>query len=130
MPNDKFEKGLTVRKEWLGEAYVERSMSNADAFMMPMQELATECCWGTAWARPGLPHKTRSMLVMVMLTALNRQHELKLHVGAALDNGITVAEIREVLLQAATYCGVPAGLEAFRTAQAALKEKGADLNKI
>ncbi len=130
MASEKFEKGLEVRKAWLGEAYVERNLGKAEEFMMPMQEFITESCWGTAWARPGLPRKTRSMLVMAMLVALDRQHELKAHVGAAYDNGTTLEEIREVLLQAATYCGVPAGLDAFRSAREALKERGVDLNKI
>lgn len=127
---DRFEKGLKLRKQVLGEAHVERSMAATNAFMMPMQEFTTESCWGTAWAREGLPLKTRSMLCIALLTSLNRQHELGLHVAAALDNGCTVAEIQEVLLHAATYCGVPAGLDAFRTAQTALKARGIDLDKI
>lgn len=127
---DRFEKGLKLRKQVLGEAHVERSMANTDKFMMPMQEFVVESCWGTAWARDGLPLKTRSMLCIALLTSLNRQHELGMHVAAALDNGCTVAEIQEVLLHAATYCGVPCGLDAFRTAQAALKARGIDLNDI
>ncbi len=127
---DRFPGGLELRKQVLGEAHVERSMANTDKFMLPMQEFATESCWGTAWTRPGLPLKTRSLLCITLLTSLNRQHELGLHVAAALDNGCSVAEIQEVLLHAATYCGVPAGLEAFRTAQAALKARGIDLNEF
>jgi 4-carboxymuconolactone decarboxylase len=127
---DRFPGGLEVRKKVLGEAYVERSLGNATTFSMPMQEFATESCWGTAWTRPGLPRKTRSLLCITLLTALNRQHELGLHVAAALDNDCTVAEIQEVLLHAATYCGVPAGIEAFRTAEKALKERGVDLDSL
>ena len=125
---DRFEKGLKLRKQVLGEAHVERSMANTDTFMMPMQEFVVESCWGTAWARDGLPLKTRSMLCIALLMSLNRQHELGMHVAAALDNGCSVAEIQEVLLHAATYCGVPSGLDAFRTAQTALKARGIDLN--
>lgn len=124
---DRFEQGLALRKQVLGAEHVERSMGKTSKFMMPMQEFTTESCWGTAWARPGLPLKTRSLLCIALLTSLNRQHELGLHVAAALDNGCTVAEIQEVLLHAATYCGVPAGLDAFRTAQAALEKRGVDL---
>lgn len=127
---DRFPKGLELRKKVLGEAHVERSMANTNKFMMPMQEFATESCWGTAWAREGLPRKTRSMLCIALLTALNRQHELGMHVAAALDNDCTVSEIQEVLMHAATYCGVPAGLEAFRTAEKALEQRGVDLDAI
>ncbi len=127
---DRFPKGLELRKKVLGEAHVERSMANTNKFMMPMQEFTTESCWGTGWSRPGLPMKTRSMLCIALLTALNRQHELGMHVAAALDNGCTVSEVQEVLMHAATYCGVPAGLDAFRTAEKALKDRGVDLNDI
>ena len=94
---DRFPKGLELRKKVLGEAHVERSMANTNKFMMPMQEFTTESCWGTGWSRPGLPMKTRSMLCIALLTALNRQHELGMHVAAALDNGCTVSEVQEVL---------------------------------
>lgn len=127
---DRFDRGLALRKQVLGEAHVERSMGATSRFMLPMQEFTTESCWGTAWSRPGLPLKTRSMLCIALLASLNRQHELGLHVAAALDNGCTVAEIREVLLHAATYCGVPSGLDAFRTAEAALKARGIDLDDL
>ena len=127
---DRFEKGLRLRKLVLGEAHVERSMAKTSKFMMPMQELTVESCWGTAWARDGLPRKTRSLLCIALLTALNRQHELGMHCAAALDNDCTVAEVQETLLHAATYCGVPAGLEAFRSAEAALKARGVDLDKV
>lgn len=130
MPSEKYEKGLAIRRQVLGDKYVDASIAAADAFTMPMQELATEVCWGSAWARDGLPRKTRSLINLAMLTALDRQQELKLHVRAAIDNGCTALEIREVLLHAATYCGIPAGLEAFRSAREALKERGIDTDKL
>lgn len=130
MPSEKYEKGLAIRRQVLGDSYVDASIAAADAFTMPMQELATEVCWGSAWARDGLPRKTRSLINLAMLTALDRQQELKLHVRAAIDNGCTALEIREVLLHAATYCGIPAGLEAFRSAREALKERGIDTDKL
>jgi 4-carboxymuconolactone decarboxylase len=122
MSKDVYEKGLAIRREVLGPEYVDNAIKSADAFNRPLQELVTEYCWGAVWGRPGLPRKTRSMLNLAMLTALNRPHELKLHVKAALKNGVTREEISEVLLQAAIYCGVPAAVDAFRTAREALKE--------
>jgi 4-carboxymuconolactone decarboxylase len=117
-----FERGLRVRKEVLGDAYVDASLASADSFTQPMQELVTEYCWGAVWTREGLTRKTRSMLNLAMLTALNRPHELKMHVKGALRNGVTQDEIREVLLQATIYAGVPAGVDAFRVAREALNE--------
>jgi 4-carboxymuconolactone decarboxylase len=125
MSQSLFDRGLAVRKAVLGAEYVEKSLAQADEFSRPLQELVTEYCWGAIWAREGLPRKTRSLLNIVMLTALNRQHELKLHVMGALRNGCTRTEIQEALLQAAIYAGVPAGVEAFRTAQAAIAEYSA-----
>lgn len=116
------ETGDRIRREVLGDAHVERSLRAATDFARPLQELVTEYCWGAVWGRPGLQKTTRSIINIAMLTALNRQHELALHVRGALNNGCTVDEIREVILQAAIYCGVPAGLEASRTAEAAIKE--------
>jgi 4-carboxymuconolactone decarboxylase len=124
-----FEKGLSVRRAVLGSAYVDKSLANADDFMKPMQKLVTEYCWGEIWTRPGLDRRTRSFLNLAMLTALNRPHELKLHVRGALNNGITRAEICEVFLQAAIYCGVPAALESFKNALEVLKEEDAASNK-
>jgi 4-carboxymuconolactone decarboxylase len=92
---------------------------------MPMQELTTEYCWGAVWGRDGLPKKTRSMLNLCMLSALNRPHELKMHIKGALTNGVTKDEIREVLLQVAIYCGIPAGVDSFRIA----RETFAELDK-
>lgn len=118
-----FDKGLAVRKEVLGPDYVEASIRSADDFNRPLQELVTEYCWGAVWTREGLPRKTRSMLNLAMLTVLNRPHELKLHVRGALRNGVTKDEIREVFLQVAIYAGVPAAIDAFRTAREVFQEK-------
>ncbi|MGO8921208.1 MAG: 4-carboxymuconolactone decarboxylase [Stellaceae bacterium] len=126
MSKEVYDKGLAIRREVLGAEYVDNAIKNADAFNQPLQELVTEYCWGAVWGRPGLPKKTRSMLNLAMLTALNRPHELKLHVRGALRNGVSREEITEVLLQAAIYCGVPAAVDAFRTAREALKEAGGD----
>ena len=126
MSKEVYDKGLAIRREVLGAEYVDNAIKNADAFNKPLQELVTEYCWGAVWGRPGLPKKTRSMLNLAMLTALNRPHELKLHVRGALNNGVSREEITEVLLQAAIYCGVPAAVDAFRTAREALKEAGGD----
>ncbi|WP_374213085.1 4-carboxymuconolactone decarboxylase [Crossiella sp. SN42] len=120
--------GSRVRREVLGDAHVERSLAKATAFSRPLQELVTEYCWGTVWARPGLPRGTRSLLTLVMLTALGRGQELRLHVRGALNNGVTPGEIREALLQAAIYCGVPAALEAFRGAEEVFAAEGVDLS--
>jgi len=122
MISDTFERGLAVRKAVLGSEYVEKALASADEFSRPMQELVTEYCWGAVWAREGLPRKTRSMLNLAMLSALNRSHEFRGHVRGALNNGVTRAEICEVLLQVAVYCGMPAGMEAFRVAREAFAE--------
>ena len=122
MTSDRFERGLAIRKAVLGDAYVEKALAGADEFSRPMQELVTEYCWGTVWSREGLPLKTRSMLNLAMLSALNRPHELKGHVRGALTNGVTRAEICEVLLQVAVYCGMPAGMESFRLAREVFAE--------
>jgi 4-carboxymuconolactone decarboxylase len=119
--------GLEVRREVLGADHVDRSLAQASAFARPMQELVTEYCWGAVWSRPGIDRKTRSLLNLAMLTALDRPHELRLHLRGALNNGVTAKEIQEVLLQAAVYCGVPAAMDAFRTAEDVLKEHGIDL---
>jgi len=117
-----FDKGLEIRKAVLGKEFVEKSFASADDFNMPMQELATEYCWGYVWGREQLDKKTRSMLNLAMIAALNRPHELKLHVGGALRNGVSREEIREVFLQVAIYCGVPAGVDSFRIAREAFAE--------
>ena len=122
MTNDIFERGLEIRKSVLGKEFVEKSISSADDFNRPMQELVTEYCWGAIWGREGLSKKTRSMLNLAMLSALNRPHELRMHLAGALRNGVTRDEIREVLLQVAIYCGVPAGVDAFRNAREVFAE--------
>jgi 4-carboxymuconolactone decarboxylase len=123
--SEQFKKGLEVRRKVLGTAYVDGSIAKADDFMMAFQEITTEWCWGYAWTRPGLSHKTRSMLNLAMLTALGKPNELKLHVKGALANGLTVEEIKEILLHATVYCGIPAGLDAFKAAHEVLKAEGA-----
>ena len=122
MGQDRFDKGLQLRKQVLGADYVERSMAGADDFSLPMQELSTEYCWGYVWTRPGLALRDRSLINIAMISALNRPHELKLHVKAALNNGVTREEIREVLLQVAVYCGLPAGIDSVRIAREAFAE--------
>lgn len=115
------EKGLEIRKAVLGDEYVDRSISNVSEFMVPFQEMVTEYCWGRVWSREGLERKTRSLLNLAMLTALNRPNELKIHVQGALNNGCTAKEIQEALLQATVYCGIPAGLDAFKVANGVLE---------
>lgn len=122
MSDPLFDKGLKVRREVLGAEYVDRAIATADDFNRPMQELVTRYCWGEIWNRPGLDRKTRSMLNLAMLTALNRPHEIKMHVRGALNNGLTRAEISEVFLQTAIYCGVPAAIDSFRTAKEVFAE--------
>jgi 4-carboxymuconolactone decarboxylase len=125
MDKNLYEAGLEVRKATLGKEFVENAIASADDFNRPLQEFVTEYCWGACWTRPGLPRKTRSMLNLAMLTALNRPHELKMHLKGALTNGVSRDEIREILLQTGVYCGVPAAVDAFRTA----KEVFAELDK-
>ncbi len=122
MGQDVFDRGLKLRKQVLGAEYVEKSMASADDFSRPMQELSTEYCWGYVWGRPGLALRDRSLINIAMISALNRPHELKLHVKAALNNGLSREEIREVLMQVAVYCGVPAGIDSFRIAREAFAE--------
>jgi 4-carboxymuconolactone decarboxylase len=117
-----YEKGLEVRKAVLGAEFVEQSINGADDFNRPLQELVTEFCWGAVWTREGLSRQERSMLNLAMLTALNRPHELKMHVQGALRNGVSKTQIREVLLQATIYAGVPAGVDAFRVAREVLRD--------
>ena len=117
-----YDRGLEVRREVLGADHVDRSLQNASEFTRPMQELVTEYCWGAVWSRNALDRRTRSLLNLAMLTALNRDHELAVHVRGAITNGCTTDEIRETLLQAAVYCGMLAGLESFRVAERVLEE--------
>ena len=120
--SEKFEKGLKTRREVLGGEYVDRSVDAATDFNWPMQQLVTEYCWDEIWNRPGLDRRSRSILNMGMIAALNRPHELKLHVRGALNNGLSREEIREILLQIAIYCGVPAAIDSFRVAQSVFDE--------
>jgi len=122
MADEIYERGLAVRKEVVGADYVNKALAEADEFTRPLQELVTSYCWGAVWGREGLSRKTRSLLNLVMLTVLNRPHELKIHVRGALRNGCTQAEIREALLQAGVYGGVPAAVDAFRVAKEVLAE--------
>lgn len=125
MSSETFDKGLAMRRRVLGSDYVEKSLAAADDYTRPLQELVTEYCWGAVWNRPGLELKTRSLLNIGMLTALNRPHELKIHIAGALTNGCSREEIIEALLQTAIYCGVPAALESTRIAREVFREKDA-----
>lgn len=120
--DDNYDAGLKMRKTVLGAEHVERSMNDVSDFARPVQELVTEYCWGAVWTRPGIDKRTRSMINLAMLTALNRSHELAVHVRGALTNGVTEEEIQEVLLQTAVYAGVPASLESFRVAERVINE--------
>jgi 4-carboxymuconolactone decarboxylase len=122
MDDELFDTGLAIRKAVLGAEHVDKALADADEFTMPLQRLITEYCWGAVWGREELPKKTRSMLNLAMLSILNRPNELKAHVRGALRNGVTKAEIREVLLQVAIYGGVPAAVDSFRLAREALAE--------
>jgi 4-carboxymuconolactone decarboxylase len=119
-----FDKGLSIRKSVLGAEFVDKAIASADDFNRPLQEIVTQYCWGEIWGRPGLDKKTRSLLNLAMLSALNRPHEVKMHVKGALNNGVTKEEIREVFLQVAIYCGVPAGVDSFRIAKEVFTELG------
>lgn len=119
-----FDQGLERRRQVLGPEYVDRSVALANDFMRAFQNITTEWCWGYAWGREGLDLKTRSLLNLAMLTGLNRPAEIRLHVRGAVANGVTVEEIREVLLHATVYCGIPAGLDAFKAANEVLVEMG------
>ena len=124
MNKESFDKGLKTRREVLGAEYVDNAIKNADAFNQPMQALVTEYCWNEIWNRPGLDRRTRSIINLSMLTALNRPHELKLHVRGAINNGLSKEDIQEVFLQTAIYCGVPAAIDSFRNAKEVFKEMG------
>lgn len=120
--NDKHDSGLQVRREVMGDAYVERALGNASEFSAPLQAFVNEHAWGGVWTRDGLPRKTRSLITLAALTALKCPQELKGHVRGALNNGCTVEEIREALLHCAVYAGVPAAIDAFRAAQEVIDE--------
>jgi len=127
MPSPLFELGMKLRRKVLGDAHVDRSWAAAkdDPLTGPLQEIITELGWGAVWGRPGLELKTRSIINLAMLTALNRPHELEVHVRGALRNGVTVDEIREILIQTGCYCGWPAAIDAFRVAKKVIAEENA-----
>lgn len=122
MSSDRHKRGLNIRREVMGEEFVERALRSTSEFTAPLQEYLNENCWGTTWAREGLPRKVRSLITIAMLTALKCPQELKGHVRGALRNGCTPDEIREVLLHAAVYCGAPAAVDAFRAAREVIEE--------
>ncbi|MFM7246035.1 MAG: carboxymuconolactone decarboxylase family protein [Actinomycetota bacterium] len=122
MSDELFETGLRIRKEVLGEAYVERSLANADDFSKDFQRLVTEYCWGAGWGRSALSKRDRSLLNLVMIGSLNRMHEFRLHLRGAITNGVTKAEIQDALIQLAIYAGIPAGVEGFRIAREVFAE--------
>ncbi|WP_442583224.1 carboxymuconolactone decarboxylase family protein [Mesorhizobium sp. ASY16-5R] len=124
--SEKFERGLKTRRAVLGSDYVDRSLEQADDFNWAMQQLTTEWCWDEIWNRPGIDRRTRSVLNLGMIAALNRPHELKLHVRGAINNGLTKDELKEIFLQIGVYCGVPAALDSFRIAKEVIKEMGID----
>lgn len=120
-----FDTGLKIRKAVLGDAHVEKSLADVDDFNRDLQQLVTGFAWGEVWSRPGLTLRERSLLNLAFLTALNRPHELETHLRGALNNGCTTEQIREVLLQAAVYCGFPAAVDSFRIARRVIKEREA-----
>ena len=122
MDKKRYEEGLAVRRAVLGSEHVDKSFRSADDFTRPMQELVTEYCWGEIWTRPGLDRRTRSFIILAMLTALNRPHEIRLHVRGALNNGLTKEELMEVFMQSAIYCGIPAAVDAMRIAKEVFAE--------
>ncbi len=126
MASERYETGLRIRKEVLGEEHVERALARADDSNREFQELVTEYCWGASWGGGGLSRKQRSLNNLCMLSALNRPHEFKLHFRGALGNGCSLDELKDTLLQIAVYCGVPAGVGAFRLAREVLDEDGKD----
>lgn len=120
---ERFEKGMAIRRQVLGDAYVDQSLNNADDFTMPLQEFVTENAWGTVWVRDGLSLQARSMITVAAIIALNRPHELKLHIRGALNNGISKTELSELFLHCGAYCGAPAAIDAFRIAKAVFAEE-------
>ncbi|MBE0582289.1 MAG: 4-carboxymuconolactone decarboxylase [Desulfofustis sp.] len=117
MTSEKYRQGMAVRRKVLGDEYVDRAAAGATEFTRPLQDLVTENCWGEIWTRPAIDDATRSLITLATLAALRATTELKAHVRGALRNGCSIEQIQEVLLQTAVYCGVPAGIEAFRAAR-------------
>lgn len=126
MDRETYQRGLHIRSEVLGAEYVDRALADADDFTKPLQDLVTEYCWGAVWGREELSRKTRSMLNLAMISVLNRPNELRMHVKAALTNGVAREEIREIFLQVAIYAGVPAAVDSFRIARQAFAELDPD----
>ncbi|MBN9070362.1 MAG: carboxymuconolactone decarboxylase family protein [Rhizobiales bacterium] len=124
--SERFERGLKTRREVLGADYVDGSLEKADEFGWAMQQFTTEWCWDGTWNRPGLDRRSRSVLNLGMIAALNRPHELKVHIRGALNNGLGKDELKEIFLQIGTYCGVPAAMDSFRIAKEVFKEMGID----
>ena len=122
MSSEKYKQGMVVRREVLGDEYVDRAIKGATAFTKPLQDMVTENCWGEVWTRTAIPRATRSLITIAMLSALRATTELKTHVHGALRNGCSVEEIQEVLLQTTAYCGAPAGIEAFRAAKEVIED--------
>jgi 4-carboxymuconolactone decarboxylase len=122
LDRETYQRGLEIRSAVLGEEYVNKALADADDFTGPLQDLVTEYCWGAVWGRAQLPHKTRSMLNLAMIPVLNRPNELRTHIKAALTNGVTRDEIREIFLQVAIYAGVPAAVDSFRLAREVFAE--------
>ena len=117
-----YDKGMSIRRKVLGDAYVDAATKNVDDFNRPLQDVLNEYCWGAIWGRDGLPLKTRSMLNLAMISILNRPHELRAHLRGALNNGVTKAEIAEIFLQVGCYAGAPAAVDSFRIAREVFKE--------
>lgn len=126
MPSQQYETGLRIRKEVLGAEYVDKAIAGADAFNKEFQTMVTEYCWGGVWGKGVLTKQQHSMNNLCMLAALNRPHEFKLHFRGAIKNGCSLDELKETLIQIAVYCGIPAGVDAFRIAREVLKEEGID----
>jgi 4-carboxymuconolactone decarboxylase len=130
MGSEQFKKGLKIRKEVLGAKYVDAALVKADDFNRDFQKLVTEYCWGGSWGRGVLSKQQRSILNLGMLAALNRPNEFKLHLKGALTNGVTLSEIREILIQISIYCGVPAAIDTFRIAREVFEEKGINVSRM
>ena len=122
--SETWKRGYAARSAVLGEEYVKRAFDDADDFTRDLQDYLTEHAWGASWARPGLDHRTRSMLNLAMITALNRPHELEIHIRGALRNGLTKDDLKEIFLHSAVYCGAPAALDSFRIAKKVFAELG------
>jgi 4-carboxymuconolactone decarboxylase len=126
LDRETYQRGLEIRSAVLGETYVNTALADADEFTKPLQDLVTEYCWGAVWGREELPRKTRSMLNLAMISVLNRPNELRMHIKAALTNGVSRDEIREIFLQVAIYAGMPAAVDSFRIAREAFAQVDQD----